>query len=152
MSQDEAAKVLHSQVNFVSTNSHVNSIDSQQRCKAIWEIVHVDKSNLQDEECAALEALMKEYADLFALTSAEIGRMDLVHHTQSEVVYLGFVISPLGISADTKKVDAVNGFPVPTATFIPWIGIILSPIHIGFLEDCQSLVCIHQEGCFLCVE
>ena len=81
LSQDEAAKVLHSQVNFVSSNSHVNSIDSQQRCKAIWETVHVDKSNLQDEECTALEALMKEYTDLFALTSAEIGRTNLVHHT-----------------------------------------------------------------------
>ena len=44
-------------------------------------MIHVDKINWQDEECAALEALMKEYADLFALTSAEIGRTDLVHHT-----------------------------------------------------------------------
>ena len=35
------------------------------------------------------------------------------HIAQPEVVYLGFVISHLGISADTKKVDAVNGFPVP---------------------------------------
>ena len=81
LSQDEAAKVLHFQVNFVSTNSYVNSIDSQQRCKAIWETVHVDKSNLQDEECVALEDLMKKYADLFALTSAEVGRTDLVHYT-----------------------------------------------------------------------
>ena len=35
------------------------------------------------------------------------------HLAQSEVVYLDFVISPLGISADTKKVDAVNGFLIP---------------------------------------
>ena len=35
------------------------------------------------------------------------------HLTQSKVVYLGFVISYSGISADTKKVEAVNEFPVP---------------------------------------
>ena len=81
LSQGEAAKVLHSQVNFVSNSSNVNSSDTQQRCKTIWETVHVDKSTLQDEEYAALEALTKEYADLFALTSVEIGRTDLVHHT-----------------------------------------------------------------------
>ena len=33
LSQDEAAKVLHSQVNVVSTNSHANSVEMQ----AIWE-------------------------------------------------------------------------------------------------------------------
>ena len=76
-----ASKVLHSQVNFVSSSSNVNSSDTQQRCQTIWETVHVDKSNLQDEEYAALEALTKEYADLFALTSMQIGRTDLVHHT-----------------------------------------------------------------------
>ena len=35
------------------------------------------------------------------------------HFAQPEVVYLGFVISFSGISADTKKVEAVKGFPVP---------------------------------------
>ena len=35
------------------------------------------------------------------------------HLAQSKVVYLGFVISYLGISADTKKVEAANEFPVP---------------------------------------
>ena len=81
LSKDEAAKVLHSQVNFVSSTSKVNSSDTQQRCQTIWETVRADKSNLQHEEYAALEALTKEHADLFALTSMEIGRTDLVHHT-----------------------------------------------------------------------
>ena len=35
------------------------------------------------------------------------------HFAQPQVVYLGFVISHSGISADAKKVDAVKGFPVP---------------------------------------
>ena len=83
LSQDEAAKVLHSQVNVVSTNSHVNSVEMQGYLGAI----HVDKTNLQDEECAALEALMKEYADLFALTSAGIGRTDLVHNTKGSHLF-----------------------------------------------------------------
>ena len=65
----------------MSNSSNVNSSDTQQRCKTIWETVYVDKSALQNEEYAALEALTREYADLFALTSVEIGRTDLVHHT-----------------------------------------------------------------------
>ena len=80
LSQDEATKALHSQVNFVSSGSSVNSSDFQQRCKAILEMVHVDRSSLQDEECTALDTLMTEYADIFAVNSAEIGRTDLVHH------------------------------------------------------------------------
>ena len=35
------------------------------------------------------------------------------HFAQSQVVYLGFVISNAGLAADTKKVEAVSGFPVP---------------------------------------
>ena len=35
------------------------------------------------------------------------------YFAQSQVVYLGFVISNTGLSADTKKVEAVSGFPVP---------------------------------------
>ena len=42
--------------------------------------VHVDRSNLQDKECATLETLIREYADLFDLNSAEVGKTDLVHH------------------------------------------------------------------------
>lgn len=67
----------------MSNSSNVNSSDTQQRCQTIWETVYVDKSTLQDEEYVALEALTKEHADLFALTSMEIGRTDLVHHTIS---------------------------------------------------------------------
>ena len=35
------------------------------------------------------------------------------HLAQQKVVYLGYVISSFGISADTSKVEAVNSFPVP---------------------------------------
>ena len=48
LSKDEAVKVLHSQVNFMSNSSNVNSSDTQQRCQTIWETVHVDKSTLQE--------------------------------------------------------------------------------------------------------
>ena len=67
LSQEEEAKVLHSQVSFISNNSPHNPSDSQQRCKVILDQIHVDRSNLQDKECATLEALIREYADLFAL-------------------------------------------------------------------------------------
>lgn len=78
--QEEATKVLHSQVNFVSSSSSVDSSDFQQRCKAILEMVHVDRSALRGEECTELDTLMTEYADIFAVNSAEIGRTDLVDH------------------------------------------------------------------------
>ena len=80
LSQDEATKVLHSQVNFVSSGPSVNSSDFQQRCKAILEMVQVDRSSLQDEECTTLDTLITEYTDIFAVNSAEIGRTDLVQH------------------------------------------------------------------------
>ena len=80
LSRDEATKVFHSQVNFVFSGSSVTSSNFQQRCRAILEMVHVDRSTLQGEECTALDALMMEYADVFAVNSAEIGRTDLVHY------------------------------------------------------------------------
>ena len=79
LSQDEATKVLHSQVNFVSSGSSADS-NFQQRCKAILEMIHVDRSTLEVEEDTALNTLMTEYADIFAVNSAEIVRTDLVHH------------------------------------------------------------------------
>ena len=74
------------------------------------------------------------------------------HLAQSKVIYLGFVISYSGISADTKKLEAVNEFPVPKDVKQLHSCILLSSIYTGFLEGCQSLVCTHQEGCFLCLE
>ena len=58
----------------------MDSSDFQQRCKAILEMVHVDRSTLHGEECTELDTLMTEYANIFAVNSAEIGRTDLVHH------------------------------------------------------------------------
>ena len=79
LSQDEATKVLHSRVNFVSSGSSADS-NFQQRCKAILEMIHVNRSTLEVEEYTALNTLMTEYANIFAVNSAEIGRTDLVHH------------------------------------------------------------------------
>ena len=79
LSQDEATKVLHSQVNFVSSGSSADS-NFQQRCKAVLEMIYVDRSTLEVEEYTALNTLMMEYADIFAVNSAEIERIDLVHY------------------------------------------------------------------------
>ena len=78
LSQGEANKVLHSQVNFVSSGSSADS-DLQLRCKAILEMIHVDRSTraLSGEEYTTLNNLVTEYADTFAVNSAEIGRTDL---------------------------------------------------------------------------
>ena len=63
------------------------------------------------------------------------------HLAHQKVAYIGYVISSLGISADTSKVDAVNSFPESeTTALISWNGILLSSIYTRFLQNCQSFI------------
>ena len=56
--------------------------------------------------------------------------------TGSEVLYLGYVMSREGISADVQKVEAVQSFPRPNiCTFIFGPGILQSMIHIKFFNS-----------------
>ena len=43
--------------------------------------VHLDQSTLKEEQHQQLEALLREYADVFALDSSELGSTDVVTHT-----------------------------------------------------------------------
>ena len=47
--------------------------------------VHLDQSTLKEEQHQQLEALLREYADVFALDSSELGSTDVVTHTINTV-------------------------------------------------------------------
>ena len=52
-----------------------------ERQRQLLEAVHMDEMDLPSEQCVQLCSLLEEYADVFALSSSELGYTDLVSHT-----------------------------------------------------------------------
>ena len=65
----------------------------------------------------------------------------------SEVLYLGYIVSRDGISADLAKIDAVKNFPQPfdVKPLRSFLG--LASYYRQLCEGSQSSLCTHQEGC-----
>ena len=71
-------------------------------------------------------------------------------------MYLGYVISSFGISADTSNVEAVNSFPVPKNLKQPCLFVGLGSndrqFIQSFFQNCQPFVHTHYERCPKCLE